>query len=408
MSGATHPVRRCATMEVHRRLLTTAAGYAEACAEIENFTYRRRAAPAPRTEVVCVPVVVHVLWRSPAENLDDAQVHSQLDVLNQDFRAANPDLDRVVPQVWRPLVADARLEFRLATVDPGGEPTTGIVRTRTAVAGFGADDAVKSAATGGSDPWPADRYLNLWVCQLAGGLLGYAQFPGGPAATDGVVVTHTGFGTTGTATAPFDRGRTTTHEVGHWLNLRHIWGDDGDGCHGSDFVADTPNQSGPNLGCPTFPSVSCDNAPDGDMFVNYMDYADDACMAMFTTGQVARIDATLAGPRAALAGPRAALFRRWVRVPEEDRAGVRVYRPATDPLPPARGREGIELRPDGTYLIWTAGPVDAPVPSGAGRWTGEPSDRLRLSPDRGDGETVEVVAVDDRVLQLRPVAGYGE
>ena len=166
--------------------------------------------------------------------------------------------------------------------------------------GFTGDDAVKSAATGGADAWPADQYLNLWVCRLAGGLLGYAQFPGGPAATDGVVVTHTGFGTTGTAAAPFDRGRTTVHEVGHWLNLRHIWGDDFGGCGGSDLVADTPNQGGSNVGVPTFPTVSCANGPNGDMFMNYMDYVDDVAMVMFSAGQVTRMQAALDGPRSSI------------------------------------------------------------------------------------------------------------
>ncbi len=138
------------------------------------------------------------------------------------------------------------------------------------------------------------------MCQLTGGLLGYAQFPGGPAATDGVVALHSAFGTTGTAAAPFNLGRTTTHEVGHWLNLRHIWGDDGNGCSGSDFVADTPNQGGPNYGTPTFPRVSCDNGPNGDMFMNYMDYVDDAAMVMFSTGQVTRMQATLDGLRSTI------------------------------------------------------------------------------------------------------------
>jgi hypothetical protein len=115
-----------------------------------------------------------------------------------------------------------------------------------------------------------------------------------------VVVLHSAFGNTGTAAAPFDKGRTTTHEVGHWLNLRHIWGDDGNGCLGSDFVDDTPNQAGPNYGSPTFPNVSCDNGPDGDMFMNYMDYVDDAAMMMFSAGQVARIQATLDGPRSTI------------------------------------------------------------------------------------------------------------
>jgi hypothetical protein len=112
------------------------------------------------------------------------------------------------------------------------------------------------------------------------------------------VITFSGFGTTGTAAAPFNLGRTATHEVGHWLNLFHIWGDDGTGCAGTDNVADTPNQAGPNFGCPTFPHTSCSNGPNGDMFVNYMDYVDDACMVMFTAGQVTRMEATLSGPRA--------------------------------------------------------------------------------------------------------------
>ena len=125
------------------------------------------------------------------------------------------------------------------------------------------------------DAWPSAQYLNLWVCPLAGGLLGYAQFPGGPAATDGVVILHSAFGINGTAAAPFNLGRTATHEIGHWLNLNHIWGDDGTGCSGTDNVADTPNQGGPNYGAPTFPHLSCSNGPNGDLFVNYMDYVDD-------------------------------------------------------------------------------------------------------------------------------------
>jgi hypothetical protein len=158
-------------------------------------------------------------------------------------------------------------------------------------------NAVKSAAKGGADSWPSERYLNIWVCQLGGGLLGYAEFPGAPTEIDGVVILHSAFGTTGTAMAPFDRGRTATHEVGHWLGLFHIWGDDGTGCGGTDEVDDTPNQAGPNYGAPTFPSITCDNGPNGDMFVNYMDYTDDAVMHMFTQGQVLRMQASLDAPR---------------------------------------------------------------------------------------------------------------
>ena len=156
---------------------------------------------------------------------------------------------------------------------------------------------------GGIDAWPTQKYLNIWVCDLGGGLLGYAQFPGGPADTDGVVILNTAFGTTGIAAAPFNLGRTAVHEVGHWLNLNHIWGDTND-CSGTDHVDDTPKQQLPNYNKPAFPHVTCNNGPNGDMFVNYMDYVDDDTMVMFTPGQVARMYATLVGSRRSVAGAR--------------------------------------------------------------------------------------------------------
>jgi hypothetical protein len=288
-------------MDVHRRLLSESAEYRAARAAIENATLQRLAlAPEARfAGVARIPVVVHVVWNTAAQNISDAQVTSQIDVLNRDFRATNPDVS-TVPSVFSGLVADSRIEFFLATIDPSGNPTNGITRTSTSTVSFSDDDAVKSAATGGADPWPADHYLNIWVCQLGGGLLGYAQFPGGPAQTDGVVILHTGFGTTGTATAPFDLGRTVTHEIGHYFNLFHIWGDDGTGCTGSDQVDDTPNQAGPNFGVPTFPHVSCGNGPNGDLFMDYMDYVDDAAMVMFTHGQAARMEACIDTVRSSL------------------------------------------------------------------------------------------------------------
>jgi Pregnancy-associated plasma protein-A len=292
--------RRCATDEVHLRLLLEDPDYARRRAEIENHAWRASRMPlAERAGCTRIPVVVHVVWRIAAENISKAQIDSQITVLNADFRRKNADVS-TVPAPFQPFVADTRIEFALATTDPNGNPTDGVTRTQTTVNGFTSNNAVKAASSGGANAWPADRYLNVWVCRLAGGLLGYAQFPGGPAATDGVVVTHTGFGNTGTAAAPFDRGRTAVHEVGHWLNLRHIWGDDSGGCNGSDFVADTPNQGGANLGCPTFPLISCNNGPNGDMFMNYMDYVDDACMVMFTADQVTRMQAALDGPRSTI------------------------------------------------------------------------------------------------------------
>lgn len=301
MAEPVQPTRnRCGTMQVHRRLLDTQPGYAEARRRIEEHAFRHsRSMANGRPGCTKIPVVVHIVHKTAAQNISQAQIDSQIQVLNQDFRKQNPDVASV-PGPFAPLVGDARLQFELASVDPEGNATDGITRRETDANGFDSDDAVKFAASGGTDAWPADRYLNIWVCQLQVGLLGYAQFPGGAANTDGVVITHTGFGTTGSASAPFNLGRTTTHEIGHWLNLRHIWGDDGDGCGGSDLVGDTPNQGGANVGKPGFPSISCSNDPNGDMFMNFMDYVDDDTMVMFSEGQVSRMQAALDGSRSVI------------------------------------------------------------------------------------------------------------
>jgi len=188
----------------------------------------------------------------------------------------------LIPAAFSGITADVQIEFCLAQRTPAGLSTNGIVRKSTTVTSFSSNDNVKRTANGGDDAWDATKYLNIWVCNLGGGLLGYAQFPGGAVSTDGVVINHTAFGNTGTATAPYGLGRTATHEVGHWLNLRHIWGD---ASCGSDLVSDTPTQQTSNYGCPTYPRVTCSNGPAGDMFMNYMDYTNDACMYAFTNGQ---------------------------------------------------------------------------------------------------------------------------
>ncbi|MFF4948177.1 zinc metalloprotease [Streptomyces chattanoogensis] len=309
-TAAAPPRRGCGTMPVHHLLMAENPEYAANRVQIENqaFAYETGAEAMARVGVTRIPVVVHVVFNTAAQNISKDQVVSQIKVLTQDFRAQNPDIDKV-PPVWKPLVADSRIEFHLATQDPQGQPTDGITRTQTHTTKFNIrTNAVKDASRGGHDAWPADRYLNLWVCPRIFDpgdpeeVLGYAQFPGGPADTDGVVIGHQFFGTTGTASAPFNGGRTATHEVGHWLNLLHIWGDDDGGCNGSDLVADTPNSGGPNFQTPTFPRLSCKNGPDGDMFVNYMDYTDDKAMFMFTKGQVARMAATLDSARSSFNG----------------------------------------------------------------------------------------------------------
>jgi hypothetical protein len=294
--------RKCGAMQVNERLAETYVSFRANQAAIERFTDRSiESGEATRVlkRLLTIPVVVHVVYRTDSENISKSQINSQIAVLNRDFRGTNTDTTKV-PDVWKGLVADANVQFALATKNPKGKPTDGVTRTKTTRRSFGTDDGVKTTKGGGIAAWPTSRYLNIWVCTLGDGLLGYAQFPGGPARTDGVVVLNSGFGTKGTAGAPFNLGRTTTHEVGHWLNLRHIWADTTD-CSGTDHVVDTPNAEMPNYEKPTFPHVSCGNGPNGDMFMNYMDYVDDAAMFMFTVGQATRMNACLAGARKKIA-----------------------------------------------------------------------------------------------------------
>jgi hypothetical protein len=187
------------------------------------------------------------------------------------------------PAAFRSKAADTRIRFCLARVDPNGRATSGIIRKSTSLDYFSTDESIKFSSGGGADAWDSKRYLNIWVCNMFGRSLGYATTPGGPAEKDGVVINWDVFGTTGAVRAPFDKGRTTTHEVGHWLGLRHIWGDE---ICGDDGVDDTPPQKSYNYFCPVFPKISnCSSNGWGDMFMNFMDLTDDGCMSMFTTGQ---------------------------------------------------------------------------------------------------------------------------
>lgn len=294
--------RNCAANEVLARQLMEDPFMKQRMEDIENQTanFIKQGGATDRA-VVTIPVVVHVVYYNSTQNISDAQIQSQLDVLNADFRRLNADAGNT-PSAFQGVAADCEVNFCLATQDANGNATTGIQRRQTTVNGFSTNDNMKFFSTGGLDAWDRNKYLNLWVCNISGGILGYAQFPGGPANTDGVVCDYAYFGTIGTATPPFDKGRTATHEVGHWLNCYHIWGDDGTSCTGTDQVSDTPNQADENYGCPVFPTVSCSNGPNGDMFMNYMDYTDDACMNMFSTGQKNRMQALFAtgGSRQAL------------------------------------------------------------------------------------------------------------
>lgn len=236
-------------------------------------------------QVIVIPVVVHVLYNESVNEITDNRIQSQINILNRDFNLS--DLTSFnIPAAFKKVAGAANIRFELAKVDPNGRATNGITRKKSARLLWGNDDKIKDPSFGGVAPWDAGSYLNIWLGNLVPGLLGYASAPGAPANRDGVVIKTAVFGEAG---GSYSMGRTTVHEVGHWLNLQHLWGD---GTCGSDQVEDTPPQKTFNQGCPGFPKLntSCGNGDaNGEMFMNFMDFTDDACMVMFTKGQVARM-----------------------------------------------------------------------------------------------------------------------
>lgn len=236
--------------------------------------------------VLTIPTVVHVLFNSPSENVSNAQVFALIDRLNKDYRRQNSDTTNT-PAPFDSLAADMEIEFCLVSRDPQGYSTTGIVRRQTSATSFGINDDIKFTASGGSDAWNVNKYFNIWIGNLGAGLLGYGDFPQANLPSTYGAAIH--YCTVDGSCPPFHLNRTSTHELGHCFSLFHIWGDDGTSCSGSDQVFDTPNQSSASSGCPSYPKTdNCSpNAP-GIMFMNYMDYTNDACMNMFTKGQKQR------------------------------------------------------------------------------------------------------------------------
>ncbi|TPG33306.1 zinc metalloprotease [Flavobacterium pectinovorum] len=279
--------RGCATQEVLEAQLRADPMLAIRMNEIEAYTNKAMLTGKLVNGKVQIPVVVNVLYKTAAQNISDAQIQSQIDVLNKDFNALNSDFGSV-PALFAGVKANVGISFVLDQ----------IIRKSTTKTSWGTNDAMKKTAQGGLAPTSPTTKLNLWACAIGGGILGYAQFPGGASATDGVVIDSKYFGLSGSAAAPYNLGRTATHEVGHWMNLRHIWGD---ATCGSDLVSDTPTHNAENYGVPAYPHYSTCSGTPVEMTMNYMDYVDDNAMYMFSNGQKARMAAIFlsGGPRAA-------------------------------------------------------------------------------------------------------------
>ena len=270
-------VRRCYSHEHLQEQLLADPMLAYRMQEIEDFTQRMLNDKSPKGlyrlgDSIVIPVVVNVLYKTSAQNISAAQIQSQIDVLNKDFQAINADYNQTPAQFQSVRSGNTKIVFVLETIN-------------------------RKATTKSSwNTTSPTTKLNVWICNISGGILGYAQFPGGNANTDGIVADDNAFGNIGTVQAPYNKGRTVTHEAGHWMNLRHIWGD---ATCGSDLVSDTPSHNTANYGCPTFPHYSTCSGSPVEMTMNYMDYSNDACMYMFTIGQKNRMRAIFnsGGPR---------------------------------------------------------------------------------------------------------------
>ncbi len=287
--------------------------------KVEEYK-QNKAAGKIQAASITIPVIVHVIHGGQAvgthPNISQNQVNSQITVLNDDFAGTGLNVSNLAATAFSAIgAANCDIAFCAAEKDPNGVSLAqpGIDRVNYTSNGwanptsFSSSTAFQNYMNGTVKPatiWDPTRYLNVWVSDVsnAAGLLGYATFPAasnltgipggstGSASTDGVWIWSRAYGTIGVF-SPYHKGRTATHEIGHWMGLRHITGD---AACGSDFCNDTPVQQSLNFGCPNYPKVSCSNGPNGEMFMNFMDYCDDLCLYMFSPDQNARIQTAMA------------------------------------------------------------------------------------------------------------------
>ena len=265
--------------------------------ELNEFRFAPSA--ITRSTPINIPVVFHVVYRNDEQNITDYQIYDQLAILNRSFNRSNHNLHWVDDE-FRHLIADIEIEFCLARTDPNGVPTSGINRIKTEVEEIGRKRfegnklAIFFADRGGVDLWDPNHYLNIWICEIGGNIAGSATFPNlapYPEA-EGILMDYRYIGSVGSAiqSSPYDGGKTLVHEMGHYFNLFHPWGPGVGGCDTDDEVEDTPLQEGPYFSCQPTSRFSCGST---DIVTNFMDYAEDACLAMFTAGQKERMLASL-------------------------------------------------------------------------------------------------------------------